>query len=92
MLVVRLRSRAGIWGPELIPGDPDSRGDIEEICWMFQDQMIPLQEDENAAVERARQSRLEVGPFREVVLSPEEFRMRWPANVNFMELVFAKYC
>lgn len=88
----RLRSRAGIWGPELIPGDPDSRRDIEEICWMFQDQMIPLQEDENAAVERARQSRLEVGPFREVVLSPEDFRKRWPANVNFMELVVTKYC
>jgi hypothetical protein len=88
----KLRSRAGIWGPELIPGDPDSRRDIEEICWMFQDQMIPLQEDENAAVERARQSRLEVGPFREVVLSPEDFRKRWPANVNFMELVVAKYC
>lgn len=88
----KLRSRAGIWGPELIPGDSDSRRDIEEICWMFQDQMIPLQEDENAAVERARQSRLEVGPFREVVLSPEEFRKRWPANVNFMELLVAKYC
>ncbi|KAG8159660.1 hypothetical protein KVR01_010297 [Diaporthe batatas] len=88
----KLRSRAGIWGPELIPGDPDSRRDIEEICWMFQDQMIPLQEDENAAVERARQSRLEVGPFREVVLSPEDFQKRWPANVNFMELVVAKYC
>lgn len=88
----KLRSRAGIWGPELIPGDPDSRRDIEEICWMFQDQMIPLQEDENQAAERERQSRLEVGPFREVVLSPEEFRKRWPANVNFMELVVAKYC
>lgn len=88
----KLRSRAGIWGPELIPGDPDSRRDIEEICWMFQDQMIPLQEDENEASERERQSRLEVGPFREVVLSAEEFRRRWPANVNFMELVVAKYC
>lgn len=88
----RLRSRAGIWGPELIPGDPDSRRDIEEICWMFQDQMIPLQEDENQVTERERQSRLEVGPFREVVLSAEEFRKRWPANVNFLELVVAKYC
>lgn len=88
----KLRSRAGIWGPELIPGDPDSRRDIEEICWMFQDQMIPLEEDANEATERARQSRLEVGPFREVVLSPEEFRKRWPANVNFMELLVAKYC
>ncbi|KAK7725351.1 hypothetical protein SLS63_008215 [Diaporthe eres] len=88
----KLRSRAGIWGPELIPGDPDSRRDIEEICWMFQDQMIPLTEDENEASERERQSRLEVGPFREVVLSAEEFRKRWPANVNFMELLVAKYC
>ncbi|KKY35975.1 hypothetical protein UCDDA912_g04029 [Diaporthe ampelina] len=88
----KLTSRAGIWGPELIPGDPGSRRDIEEICWMFQDQMIPLQEDDNAATERERQSRLEVGPFREVVLSAEEFRKRWPANVNFMELMVAKYC
>ncbi|KAJ0122379.1 hypothetical protein J7T55_002892 [Diaporthe amygdali] len=88
----KLRSRAGIWGPELIPGDPDSRRDIEEICWMFQDQMIPLDQDENDANEAERQSRLEVGPFREVVLSAEDFRKRWPANVNFMELVVAKYC
>lgn len=88
----KLRSRADIWGPELIPGDPDSRRDIEEICWMFQDQMIPFQEDVNQATELERQSRLEVGPYREVVLSAEEFRNRWPANVNFMELVVAKYC
>lgn len=88
----KLRSRAGIWGPELIPGEPDSRRDIEEICWMFQDQMIPFQEDENAVVEQAVESRLEVGPFREVVLSPEDFRRKWPANVNFMELMVAKYC
>ncbi|KAL1851369.1 hypothetical protein Daus18300_012550 [Diaporthe australafricana] len=87
----KLRSRAGIWGPELIPGDPDSRRDIEEICWMFQDQMIPLEEDEDDANESDRRSRLEVGPFREVVLSAEDFRKRWPANVNFMELLVAKY-
>ncbi|KAI3397177.1 hypothetical protein diail_11151 [Diaporthe ilicicola] len=88
----RLRSRAGIWGPELIHGDPDSRRDIEEVCWMFQDQMVPLEEDEDDANESERRSRLEIGPFREVVLSAEAFRKRWPANVNFMELVVAKYC